>query len=112
MEKLVSILIRLEIINAQFESSTDDIDGHAIFGHATNSEATFNYGGYFLSHGIRGTGVYGKASGDDGDGGVFSASGTTGTGAFGYVSGSHGIGVQGISTGTEASSQFINGVKI
>jgi len=91
-------------VYTQFESSTDLDFNSAIFGHATNSEAAFNYGGYFISQGSRGNGVYAKALGEEGEGGVFSASGTKGIGVYGHTSGLEGTAVLGIASGYDGAS--------
>jgi hypothetical protein len=72
--------------------------GRGVYGSASNTGDTRNYGGYFVADGSRGRGIYGKAS-NTGDainyGGFFYASGVQGRGVFGQAAGSSGYGVKG-----------------
>lgn len=92
-----------DLINARFESSTDEESGTAVFGEATNSTTTFNYGGVFFSRGTRGTGVRGVSYGEEGTGGVFTANGSQGVGVYGYTPGLQSTAVLGIASGYGAA---------
>lgn len=70
-------------------------EGYGVYGMAFSEEGG-NYGGYFISRGHAGTGVYGSASNTGNNykyGGYFSASGDNGIGAYGISTGTNGKGV-------------------
>ncbi|MFC1799700.1 hypothetical protein ACFL2Z_02170 [Candidatus Eisenbacteria bacterium] len=72
--------------------------GRGVFGQSWYDGDVENYGGYFVSEGMRGHGVYGRAGSSKGNvnyGGFFYASGDSGRGVFGQCTGSSGYGIKG-----------------
>jgi len=65
---------------------TNSPSGKAVYGEASNSEDTYNFGGYFLAAGAKGRGVFGRGSGTGNVrnfGGWFEAEGNDGVGVYG-----------------------------
>jgi len=83
-----------------------------VYGEATNtSQEEINYGGYFVSQGGHGSGVFGGATGSAGRGVYGEATGINGYGVRGYAPGTNAVGVYGIgSTGVCGESSTGNGI--
>jgi hypothetical protein len=79
---------------------SDELDGSAIYGHATADEyGTYNYGGYFESAGENGSGVFGIATKSGfafASGGYFESASDFGSGITGVSNGINGVGVYGM----------------
>jgi hypothetical protein len=83
-----------------------------VYGEATNTEQDeINYGGFFISKGGHGSGVYGGATGSAGEGVFGEAAGINGQGVRGYAPGTNAVGVYGVgSTGVFGEGSNGDGV--
>lgn len=83
-----------------------------VYGEAANTnQDEINYGGYFISKGGQGSGVFGGATGGAGRGVYGEATGNNGQGVRGYAPGTNGVGVYGVgSTGVRGESSSGDGV--
>jgi len=94
--------------------NTSETTGRAIYSEASASPGSgvVNYGGYFVSKGGRGKGVYGEAShtGDfQNEGGRFAACGRYGRGVYGNATGSDGRGVYGLASSSSGTNYGVYG---
>lgn len=94
--------------------SSSDVIGEShsagVYGEATNTgQDEINYGGYFISKGGHGKGVFGGATGIAGRGVQGEATGINGRGVYGSATVTNGVGVYGVGSRAGIMGESTNG---